>query len=606
MEESNQALTQPADIDNSENIIIGNIFDNPSIGITAWSESTNSESITYSLSNNSNGAFNIDANTGVITLADPLRLNYAANEQYTITVRASNGTDNSTADFDVAIDIASVLRSLINSEQLVTLSDELLNLIPEFNLSYTENPQDLLKTLEISIDSLIGSEIELNLANVLGVTDTDSTSYQLLEAVASTIDTDSSDTVLDISGLSYSSTSIPDDPKTEDKDESQVQARQFGVQVKDKEFSYSQADDSLNIAYDGELNFAAVLRVLTEQTGIITLPTDFQLDVDGFNFAFNQDPDSTAQTISMSVGDIGVGLEGLDFAAMLGIEDPNSLEHQLISAVITALGGVDTSLKIDGFTYSDEIRIDDLSTLDVDEAGRFFGFDLDLGEQKFIYKPEADKYALSYSGEINIGLILRTLADLTGIVEIPDDFNLTVNGFDFELDLEDPSNQSFNFSIGSVANSESGLDLARVFGITDTSSFNYKLLAGIVDTIDGTEDNKLGVADTTLAVEGLSLATQKIIDDPKTEEDETKNSADFKFLVGEDEFSYSQEDDSLKTAYDGTIDALAMLKVLVIGDKLSSKIKCQAGLGDKSIVGLARLGREDLTIPKSRFSDAVK
>ena len=43
-----------------------------------------------------------------------------------------------------------------------------------------------------------------------------------------------------------------------------------------------------------------------------------------------------------------------------------------------------------------------------------------------------------------------------------------------------------------------------------------------------------------------------------------------------------------------------------IGDKLSSKIKCQAGLGDKSIVGLARLGREDLTIPKSRFSDAVK
>ncbi|MBE9171507.1 FAD-dependent oxidoreductase, partial [Pleurocapsales cyanobacterium LEGE 06147] len=43
-------------------------------------------------------------------------------------------------------------------------------------------------------------------------------------------------------------------------------------------------------------------------------------------------------------------------------------------------------------------------------------------------------------------------------------------------------------------------------------------------------------------------------------------------------------------------------QVLAISDKLSVKASCQEGKGDKSRGSLARFGRGDLTIPKSRFS----
>jgi hypothetical protein len=49
-----------------------------------------------------------------------------------------------------------------------------------------------------------------------------------------------------------------------------------------------------------------------------------------------------------------------------------------------------------------------------------------------------------------------------------------------------------------------------------------------------------------------------------------------------------------------------MLKIPTTGDKSCLTTGCQAGLGDKSRGGLARFGRGDLTIPKSRFSGAVK
>ncbi len=49
-----------------------------------------------------------------------------------------------------------------------------------------------------------------------------------------------------------------------------------------------------------------------------------------------------------------------------------------------------------------------------------------------------------------------------------------------------------------------------------------------------------------------------------------------------------------------------MSELIGIGDKLRLKASCQQGKGERLRVGLARCGREDLMIPKSRFSDAVK
>ena len=52
--------------------------------------------------------------------------------------------------------------------------------------------------------------------------------------------------------------------------------------------------------------------------------------------------------------------------------------------------------------------------------------------------------------------------------------------------------------------------------------------------------------------------------------------------------------------------SLSGRKVSCIGDKLRLSASCQEGLGDRLRRGLARFGRVDLTIPKSRFSGAVK
>ena len=45
---------------------------------------------------------------------------------------------------------------------------------------------------------------------------------------------------------------------------------------------------------------------------------------------------------------------------------------------------------------------------------------------------------------------------------------------------------------------------------------------------------------------------------------------------------------------------------MVNGDKLRLYVSCQVGNADKLRGGLARFGREDLTIPKSRFLGAVR
>ncbi|MCA6125559.1 cadherin domain-containing protein [Bradyrhizobium sp. WSM 1704] len=75
------------------------------VGITASAPDVNGGTVHYALTNSANGAFQIDANTGVITVADPTKIDYesAPGHAYTVTVQASDGTLTSTKNFTIAV-----------------------------------------------------------------------------------------------------------------------------------------------------------------------------------------------------------------------------------------------------------------------------------------------------------------------------------------------------------------------------------------------------------------------------------------------------------------------------------------------------------------------
>ena len=76
------------------------------VGVTASASDINGPAVTYSLTGDtSSGGFTIDANTGVVTVADPSKLDYesAAGHAYTITAQASDGTLTSSQTFTIAV-----------------------------------------------------------------------------------------------------------------------------------------------------------------------------------------------------------------------------------------------------------------------------------------------------------------------------------------------------------------------------------------------------------------------------------------------------------------------------------------------------------------------
>jgi VCBS repeat-containing protein len=88
----------PVDNDNTANSVQEGAAAGTAVGITALSTDVNGGAVTYSLTNSSNGAFAIDPNTGVITVADPTKIDFetAPGHQYTVTAQASDGTLPST------------------------------------------------------------------------------------------------------------------------------------------------------------------------------------------------------------------------------------------------------------------------------------------------------------------------------------------------------------------------------------------------------------------------------------------------------------------------------------------------------------------------------
>ncbi|MCK1727677.1 VCBS domain-containing protein [Bradyrhizobium sp. 142] len=100
----------PVDGNAATNTVAEGAAAGTSVGITASSSDVDGPAVSYSLvGDSSNGGFAINSTTGVVTVADPSKLDYesAAGHAYSVTVQASDGTLTSQQSFSIAVtDIA--------------------------------------------------------------------------------------------------------------------------------------------------------------------------------------------------------------------------------------------------------------------------------------------------------------------------------------------------------------------------------------------------------------------------------------------------------------------------------------------------------------------
>ncbi|BAQ65620.1 S-layer family protein [Geminocystis sp. NIES-3709] len=102
-------VTTPIDTNNNENSIEENASNGSVVGITAFAvdnDGTNN-TVTYSLTDNANGRFTIDAITGVVTVADGSLLNFENATSHSITILAT-GSDTSTSSQNFTITVTDV------------------------------------------------------------------------------------------------------------------------------------------------------------------------------------------------------------------------------------------------------------------------------------------------------------------------------------------------------------------------------------------------------------------------------------------------------------------------------------------------------------------
>ncbi|MEM9386345.1 MAG: cadherin domain-containing protein, partial [Pseudomonadota bacterium] len=99
-------VTMPSDTDATANSVAEDASAGDVVGVTVFAEDADGSTneVSYELVSNPNDAFAIDAETGVVTVADPNGLNFESSRSMRIEVRATSEDGSSTTEsFDIAI-----------------------------------------------------------------------------------------------------------------------------------------------------------------------------------------------------------------------------------------------------------------------------------------------------------------------------------------------------------------------------------------------------------------------------------------------------------------------------------------------------------------------
>ncbi|MGY3190788.1 hypothetical protein ACVIWU_000154 [Bradyrhizobium sp. USDA 4509] len=98
-------LSPPTDANAGANTVVEGAAANTSVGITAQSTSLIGLPVTYSLaSDSSHGGFKVDPNTGVVSIADPSKVDFeSSGGSYVVNVQATDGIFVSSQSFTIAV-----------------------------------------------------------------------------------------------------------------------------------------------------------------------------------------------------------------------------------------------------------------------------------------------------------------------------------------------------------------------------------------------------------------------------------------------------------------------------------------------------------------------
>ena len=100
------SLSAPSDANGAPNSVVEGAGVNTPVNLTVSASSTGGNAVTYALvSDSSGGGFKIDPTTGVVTVADPSKINFetAAGHAYSVTAQASDGILTSSQTFSIAV-----------------------------------------------------------------------------------------------------------------------------------------------------------------------------------------------------------------------------------------------------------------------------------------------------------------------------------------------------------------------------------------------------------------------------------------------------------------------------------------------------------------------
>jgi len=105
--DTDHAITNLIDNDPADNTISENVLTNAPVYITALATDEDGDNITYELVDDASGRFKIDANTGVVTVADASLIDFEMDESHTIAIKATS-SDSSTIEESFTIVVTDV------------------------------------------------------------------------------------------------------------------------------------------------------------------------------------------------------------------------------------------------------------------------------------------------------------------------------------------------------------------------------------------------------------------------------------------------------------------------------------------------------------------
>jgi Ca2+-binding RTX toxin-like protein len=101
---SNSAPGKPVDANKASNAVKGGAAVGTKVGVTAFATDADGDKVTYSLVDNADGRFSIDASTGVVTVANGSLLNKKIASEHKIAVAATDPSGaSSTSTFEISV-----------------------------------------------------------------------------------------------------------------------------------------------------------------------------------------------------------------------------------------------------------------------------------------------------------------------------------------------------------------------------------------------------------------------------------------------------------------------------------------------------------------------